>query len=720
MATDMIPVASGVDDMEIFSEKDAGKIYNKENIDEKNSDEQTLIGDEVEAPKPGMIFHSEEEVRNYYNSYASSQGFGIAKISTKSAYDGKSRYFSLACSRNGKTVSTAKDSYNPRASNKTNCKAKINVTSKEDGRFIITRVYLDHNHALSPGKVRHSRCKKVSDSHAKQRPEFNDLAGVTRSKNFHSLVVESRGCENLPLWEKGCRNHTSQVRKLRLGLGDVEALHRYFYHMQRRNSNFFYLTDKDEDCQIKNVFWADARCRAAFECFGDVISFDTTYLTNNYDMPLTSFIGVNHHGQSILYGCGLLYCEDVDSYIWLFKSFLACMLGRSPKAIVTDQCKAIQAAVAEVFPNALHRFCLCHIMRKIPVRLGGLADYKAIKKDLENVVYNSFKIDEFEEDWLRIIKDYNLENNEWLNSLYAAREHWALVFVKSSFWAGISTTEQSECLIGFFDEYVHSKTTVMQFLEQYDYALKSKMEKESNADFASFNSTIPLLTGLPLEKQFQKVYTNDIFKTFQEELRGLMFCNAAFFKEEESGVTYKVTESVLGKDGLSWKEVVYEVYFNATEFEVQCLCHLFEFKGILCRHIISVLIKNRVNEISTQYLLERWRKDVMRGYTLLKNIYCDFEDNEQGQRNIKLTPLLYEVQKLGVASDKKCELLVTLLGEVKSKLLSCEASPADRLLVMPTSMQWESDLDRVPSSSDGPDDEKRDEKGVSRQTKRTN
>jgi zinc finger SWIM domain-containing protein 3 len=47
-------------------------------------------------------------------------------------------------------------------------------------------------------------------------------------------------------------------------------------------------------------FWADARSRAAYEFFNDVITFDTTYLTNRYDMPFASFARVNHHGQSII------------------------------------------------------------------------------------------------------------------------------------------------------------------------------------------------------------------------------------------------------------------------------------------------------------------------------------------------------------------------------------------------------------------------------------
>lgn len=49
--------------------------------------------------------------------------------------------------------------------------------------------------------------------------------------------------------------------------------------------------------------------------FGDIITFDTTYLTNRYDMPFTTFVGVNHHGQSMLLGCGLIFNEDTETFI---------------------------------------------------------------------------------------------------------------------------------------------------------------------------------------------------------------------------------------------------------------------------------------------------------------------------------------------------------------------------------------------------------------------
>lgn len=38
------------------------------------------------------------------------------------------------------------------------------------------------------------------------------------------------------------------------------------------------------------------RSRAAWEDFGDVVCFDATYLTNEYELPFANFVGVNQHG----------------------------------------------------------------------------------------------------------------------------------------------------------------------------------------------------------------------------------------------------------------------------------------------------------------------------------------------------------------------------------------------------------------------------------------
>jgi transposase-like protein len=96
-------------------------------------------------------------------------------------------------------------------------------------------------------------------------------------------------------------------------------------------------------------------------------------------MPFAPFVGVNHHGQSILFGAGLISNEDTDTFIWLFKSWLKCMNYRAPSAILTDQARAMKNVIAIVFPRTRHKYCLWHIIRKFPESLVHMIIVMALR-----------------------------------------------------------------------------------------------------------------------------------------------------------------------------------------------------------------------------------------------------------------------------------------------------------------------------------------------------
>ncbi|XP_059446335.1 protein FAR-RED IMPAIRED RESPONSE 1-like [Corylus avellana] len=180
------------------------------------------------------------------------------------------------------------------------CKASFNA-KLVNTKWCVTSARVEHNHHLSPRQVRLFRCNKNLDLVAKSKLEINDKARIRINKNYNSLAIEARGYENLVYGEKDCHNFIAKSRHLRLGIGGAEALHGYFSKMQELNDGFYFEMDLDDEYRLRNVFWADAQIRASYEDFGDVITFDTTYLTNMYEMSFALFVKVNHHGQSILF-----------------------------------------------------------------------------------------------------------------------------------------------------------------------------------------------------------------------------------------------------------------------------------------------------------------------------------------------------------------------------------------------------------------------------------
>ena len=85
------------------------------------------------------------------------------------------------------------------------------------------------------------------------RLEINDQAGINVSRNFRSMVVEANGYDNLTFGEKDRRNYIDKVRRLRLGIGDAEAIQNYFVRMQRENNQFYYVMVVDDKSFTKCI-----------------------------------------------------------------------------------------------------------------------------------------------------------------------------------------------------------------------------------------------------------------------------------------------------------------------------------------------------------------------------------------------------------------------------------------------------------------------------------
>lgn len=275
-----------------------------------------------------MIFKNLEEAKKAYARFAHTQGFG-----TRIRYSGRNKAgrisrIKMVCVREGQTQEASKDKfYHRRPSARQDCPAYI--LFRLVGEIIVVKEYKNiHNHPmLPPEEVKFLPCLRRL-SFAQQRTiQQNDKSGISASQTMATFASEVGGHHNLTFTEQDVRNFISKVRRLNLGVGDAKALQEYFISMQRKHPNFFYVLDLDDTGVLRNVFWADSRSRAAYKYFGDIVTFDTTYLTNKYKMPFAPFVGVNHHGQSILLGCGLICEETTDNFIWLFKTWLSCMEG---------------------------------------------------------------------------------------------------------------------------------------------------------------------------------------------------------------------------------------------------------------------------------------------------------------------------------------------------------------------------------------------------------
>ncbi|XP_022888418.1 protein FAR-RED IMPAIRED RESPONSE 1-like isoform X1 [Olea europaea var. sylvestris] len=660
---------------ELLVESNTENVTNDMNIVE----DEMSGGDGAIVPKVGMMFMDEKEMFEFYKRYAYDVGFPVKKRNSKRGDDGTLRYVTFTCSHEGRRSSNTGRSLKPQPTIQTDCKARISASSINHGTWRINTVHLDHNHKTSPSKSRLYRCNRDLSAHVKQKIEVNDMTGTSLHKSYNSTVVEADGHENITCMKRDCRNNIEQTRRLKLGEGDIAAIQSYFSKMQARCLGFYFSMDFDDELRLKNIFWADNRCRQAYKEFGDVVTFDTTYLINKYDIPFVPFVGVNHHGQSILLGCGLVSNEDTDTFVWLFRTWLQCMNGQAPYGIITDQDSAIQNAIQIVFPNTKHRWCLWHIMKKLPEKFGYHVDKGSIFSAIHGLVYDSQMVEEYEEGWRSMINTYDLHNNDWLSGLYENRDCWVPCFLKTTFWAGMSTTQRNESMNAFFHGYVHPKTSLKQFVEQYERALRNKVEKEFQADFKSFLQMVPCATKYEMEKQFQSVYTISKFREVQDEFTGKIYCDLISVSEGCFGTTYEVREDVMHDERR--KKKTFFVSFQKEKCEIICSCHLFEFRGIICRHAIAVLIRNDVTSLPERYILRRWRRDISRAHTRVAVNYDGLVSTPEQLRYDNMCEAFARVADLAADDEGRTRMIMDWIEFQSKELVMTKSSSGSNALL---------------------------------------
>lgn len=565
----------------------------------------TLDSDKDFELHDGIEFESHESAYSFYQEYAKSMGFTTSiKNSRRSK---KSKEFidaKFACSRYG--ITPESDSGPSRRPNvkKTDCKASMHVKRKKDGKWYIHEFIKEHNHELLPALAYHFRIHKNVKLAEKNNIDILHAVSERTKKMYVQMSRQCSGISNVDFSRVDLNHEYDRGRYLGLEEGDGQVMLEYFMHIKKENPDFFYAIDLNKDQRLRNLFWVDAKSRKDYMSFNDVICFDISYVRSNDKMPFALFIGVNHHFQAILLGCGLVVDQSKSTCVWLMKMWIRAMGGikNAPKVLITDQGKVLEMATSEIFPNSQHCFSLWSILEKISENFGHVIrrNEKFMSK-FSKCIYKSLNDNDFDLRWWKLVGRFELQDNEWFHSLYEDRKKWVPSFMKDKFLAGMSTTQRAESVNSFFDKYIHKKVTLKEFIKHYGTIIQNRYEEEAIADFYTCHKQPALKSPSPFEKQMSSIYTHNIFKKFQIEALGAMGCHPKIDRKEGDIMIYAVDDCEKNESFMvTWDEIKSEVW---------CSCLLFEYKGFLCRHALIVLQICGRSSIPSCYMLKRWTKD---------------------------------------------------------------------------------------------------------------
>ncbi|CAN0923251.1 Protein FAR1-RELATED SEQUENCE 3 [Linum grandiflorum] len=564
----------------------------------------------IAEPQVGMEFDTVDAAKSFYEEYAKRVGF-----STQVGHSSRSKTSGPLLAREF-VCGTGKGAWKR---NVATCNAMINVSLNSAKKWVIVKFVKDHTHSIGsgPSKLPCIRpLKNPAPVDAKTVAETYQKKGIVPSGVMYIATDGNRAPQETT---RATKNAPAEPHVPKRTLGkDAHSLLEYFKKMQAENPGFFYAMQLDEDNRMTNVFWADARSRIAYSHFGDAISFDSKYKVNLYKVPFVPFTGVNHHGQLILFGCAILLDDSEASYVWLLKTFLTAMNGRHPVSILTDLDKAIQGAVSRVFPETRHCFSKWDVLREgqqkmAPFRLL----HPDLQLDLHNCINLTETVEEFELAWSSIIEKYDLSGQAWLQSLYDSRAQWVPVYLRNTFFAMLSPNQ--ELASSFFNGYINHETTLPMFFMEYERALESSFERELEADYETISTTPILSTPSPMEKQAASRYTKKVFTKFQEELVETFVYTANKIEGDET-----VSKFSVAKFEDDNKE--YIVTLHHDNMTANCSCQMFEFSGILCRHVLTVFTVSNVFTLPAQYILQRWTVNAKAGRGIQENSIDDLSN----------------------------------------------------------------------------------------------
>ncbi|XP_037461695.1 protein FAR1-RELATED SEQUENCE 9-like isoform X1 [Triticum dicoccoides] len=557
----------------------------------------------------GCMVHSEEEAYKLYCDYGHRIGFSVRK--------GKQSYFigtrdirtkDYYCSKEGlKYDEPVTEANFNRPDTRTNCKAMVRFRVDEKGRWTVIRFVPLHNHQLAKPGERH--LLRSAKSFAVGKSGVIDPAESAESHAGNGSSDRTVGDISEPpgYTTRDCYNHDNVQNITLIGAGDSQSLVSYFKRRTNEEGMFYWDVQVDQEGRMTNFFFRDGKSRSDYDCFGDAVIFDTTYRTNKYSLICAPFVGVNHHWHNVVFGFAFLLDDSTASYVWLFKSFLESMGGRSPKSIFTDQDEAIMQAAEQVFPNTQHCFSYWHILKNAQSHLGTVNTSQAFQNMFMKCMQGCDTEMELQESWDAMLDEYKLQDNDWLNGLYKFHNRWCSVFNKDTFDGGINSSQWGEVSNNILTGVADESTSITRFALLLEKVVKTLRRNESEEDFrCSQTAPVRAIKHSTVLKQAAESYTHRMYKLFEAEF--LDGCGATSCHENSCGgslLRFEIT--MQGRGSKMWT-----VLLDTSTMEISCGCGKFERMGLLCSHALKAFSLQNVDMVPEKYILKRWTKDARR------------------------------------------------------------------------------------------------------------
>jgi len=160
-------------------------------------------------------------------------------------------------------------------------------------------------------------------------------------------------------------NEQAKVNQARFG---PRSATQQFLHELEITEGVYYRISRGPQGRIDRIFWTYPWCIDLLRRFPGLLSMDSTYKVNRFNMPLFQATGITCLGSSFNAFFCLISDETEASHTWIlqqYKDLLRAYDIDDPYIIITDFDRGLKNAAKDVFPITQQQICVWHIMKNV-------------------------------------------------------------------------------------------------------------------------------------------------------------------------------------------------------------------------------------------------------------------------------------------------------------------------------------------------------------------
>jgi MULE transposase domain/FAR1 DNA-binding domain len=313
-------------------------------------------------PIPGDPAPSAEVLFDWVNTFSKAYGFGIVRRNAYS-YKGRKIRYSFQCDRFGEPGPTKGVGIRQRKSRKCGCKWMVVAEALEEGKWLLRQhsnpEHSQHNHGRSIGPSAHPSHRRLTTPIRDTVKSTSRRVGI-RARDVRAVVQEQH--PESVFTQRDIYNARSLINRDKLnGHTSTAALIKLFDEIEI--PYFVKWADNDPN-RLLGLVWTFPYCLQMWKRFPEVISFDNTYNTNRFKLPLFQATGQTCLGSVFNAAFGLIDNERREGFQFLSESIRQLAEQHSiqqPDVIITDFDDSMKAALNDQFPDVQQQLCIHHI-----------------------------------------------------------------------------------------------------------------------------------------------------------------------------------------------------------------------------------------------------------------------------------------------------------------------------------------------------------------------